>query len=153
MTHCPNCGAELPEPTHIGLRPKREYYISEPIELSPGTKYRRYFSIIYLPEKRDEAGVTYQPCIVVASEERGIDSDRTFVAGAKFYPDELEKLRRAWEDVMVAYMAFKASLTTLNLSSIFVSELRSLYESRQRRADLSNRALEMLRKINELKKV
>jgi hypothetical protein len=75
------------------------------------------------------------------------------VAGSKFYPDELEKLRRAWEDVMIAYMAFKASLTTLNLSSIFVSELRSLYESRQRRADLSNRALEMLRKINELKKV
>jgi hypothetical protein len=150
--NCPECGAELPSPTHIGLRLRPENVVSEPIELRPGHKYGRRFYVAYLPEKTGAAGEALPPCVVLASEERDTASGRSFVAGAKFYVDEMDKLRRAWEDAMLSEIVFRAVAAGRPLESLFHSQIRELYHSAQRRADLWGRAVEMLRKMRAVER-
>jgi hypothetical protein len=150
--NCPECGAELPSPTHVGLRLRPGNIVSEPIELRPGHKYRRFFYVAYLPERTGAAGEALPPCVVLASEERDTTSERSFIAGSKFYADELDRLRRAWEDAMLAEIAFRAVAYGRPLETLFHSQLRELYHSAQRRADLWDRAGEMLRKMRAVER-
>jgi hypothetical protein len=147
MVKCPECGAEVPGPGHVGLRIAADNIISRPIGLKPGKKYARQFYIAYLPERVKEGEEALPPCVVIASEEKSLSGGHVFVAGAKFYDDEIDKLQAAWEDVMLAYLAFKSHTTNREPASLLMAELRSLYNSQMRRADLGQRLEDMADRI------
>jgi len=135
MGKCPSCGAELPEPSHFGLKASPKNYVAPPIPLKPGKKYLRRFSILYYPPRED-----LDDCVVIASEEYAkVDKPYPFISGAKFYRDELDMLQRAAEDIMLAELAFRSLGAGRRPETLLFSRLQSLYHSPRQRAELSHR--------------
>jgi len=141
---CPNCGCDLPAPSHFGLKAHPKNYIAPPIELYPGEKYRRRFSLLYYPPKTDPEYGPLSQCIVIASEEIPKDGLRTaFISGSKFYENELDKLSRAVMQLLSAEIAFRSLVLNRQIHSTFHSRINSLYGVKGERAELAEMAQRM----------
>jgi hypothetical protein len=149
MAKCPNCGAELPEPAHFGLKAHAKNYVTPPIPLKPGRKYLRRFSLLYYPPRTDPEYGMLSDCVVIASEEYSRDSEKSypFIAGAKFYSDELGLLRRAAEDVLLAELGFTALTRGRRAETVLMDRLRELYYSPVKRAELGERLTAVVRQM------
>ncbi|MEM4382848.1 MAG: hypothetical protein QXU44_02190 [Candidatus Caldarchaeum sp.] len=146
---CPNCGAELPSPSHFGIKASPKNYITPQLILAPGKKYQRTFAILFYPERQDEELGHLSPCVVIASEEYPKDNDKSypFISGSKFYKDDLGKLGVAAEYVLLTEVAFKAYITGRSLETLFNNRLRELYHSPDVREDLSIKAQSILNRM------
>jgi len=141
---CPNCGCELPAPSHFGLKAHPKNYIAAPIELYPGLKYRRRFSLLYYPPKTDPEHGHLSQCVVIASEEVPKDNSRTpFIAGSKFYENELEKLSLATTQLLAAEIAFRSLVLGRPTHSIFNSRINTLCAVRHEREALAEMTINM----------
>ena len=149
MVKCPSCGAELPEPAHFGMKAHAKNYITPPIPLKPGRKYFRRFSLLYYPPRIEPEYGMLPDCVVIASEEypRQTDKSYPFIAGAKFYADELGLLRRAAEDVLLAELGFTALTRGRRPETVLMERLRELYYSPVKRADLGERLTAVVRQM------
>ena len=135
---CPNCGVDLPSPSHFGLKASPKNYITPQVQLTPGKKYLRTFAILFYPERDDPELGHLSPCLVIASEEYPKDTDKSypFISGAKFYQQALDSLERVTEDILLSHIAFKSLLLKKPLPTLFQSRLRSLYFDPQKREEL-----------------
>ena len=140
MSKCPSCGHEIPGVSHFGLKASPKNYLTAPIELAPGRKYIRTFSLLFYPERNDPQLGVLPPCVVIASEEYPkVEKSYPFIAGAKFYPNDIQKLSRAAEDVMLAELAFRALIYGRQPHTLLHSRLRTLYHSPGKREQLHHR--------------
>ena len=139
---CPNCGADIPGTAHFGLKASPKNYLAPPIELTPGRKYIRTFALLFYPERKDPEAGELPSCVVIASEEYPkTEKSYPFIAGAKFYPEDLDKLNRAWEDIMLTELAFRSLVAGSRLSpeTLLQTRLRALYFSPAKREELYHR--------------
>ena len=143
---CPNCGAEIGK-FHKGLTPKPENYIIAPLNLTPGKKYDRRFSLLFLPPKILNEN-TYLGCaLVIASEEVKKDTGQIYVAGSKFYDNELSILNEAVNRILAAEVAFRSIVTDRELYTVLNNRLNDLYRSNQTRERLVELSSTMLRSM------
>jgi hypothetical protein len=87
--------------------------------------------------------------VVIASEEYARDTDKPypFIAGAKFYSDELGLLRRAAEDVLLAELGFTALTRGRRPETVLMDRVRELYYSSVKRAELGERLAAVVRQM------
>jgi len=125
------------EPNHVGLKAHPINYITPPIMAASGTKYDRFFVVLFYPKRADEL----PPCVVIGSEERHKhDPSISFISGAKFYPQHIDRLQKVWEDVLLTEIAFRSFVNKgLAPDRILLARLRDLYHNSEIRFDLTKR--------------
>lgn len=103
------------------------------IELESGYKYRRFFTIAYLPTKDD-----LPSCLCIGNLEVSKETGKEFYNPTKFYHPE--KLWEALANMLAAFIAFKSIKTGRPLHSCFNITLNQLYGDRGLRLKLRNLA-------------
>ncbi|MEM2941399.1 MAG: hypothetical protein QW304_07625 [Thermoproteota archaeon] len=146
---CPSCGAELPSPSHFGMKASPKNYILPQIILTPGKKYNRTFSILFYPARDDPELGHLESCIVIASEEYPKEDLKAapFIAGAKFYPEDISKLAIASKYVLLSHVVFTSYISGKDVGAILNARLRELYYSPEIREDLKLTAQSMMNKM------
>lgn len=122
----------MSEKKHVGLKIETSQALTS-IELDSGHKYRRYFTIAFLPAKG-----SLPSCLCVGNLEQSLDEEKEFYNPAKFYRHE--QLWRALVNMLAAYIAFTSIKTGRPLHSIFNAVLNDLYGSKLFRLKLQKLA-------------